>query len=439
MTSGTPVIAAKARVFFVNRYFFPDESATSQLLSDLAFYLALNGYEVHIVCSRQLYDSAEARLPALETIRGAIVHRVWTTRFGRRRLLGRALDYATFYVTCAAALFRLLRRFDIVVAKTDPPLVSLVVWGAAAVKRAALVNWLQDVFPEVASVLGANPLPAALNRPLRRLRDASLRAAARNVVLGNRMRDYLRGRQMGGRGRQSRGAVFNVIENWADADGVPPKCGSDSELRSRLELTEKFVVGYSGNLGRAHDCQTVLGAAEVLRGEAGIAFLFIGGGAKMDALKTQVEQRRLQNFHFLPYQPRSTLPDSLAAADVHLVSLIPALEGLIVPSKFYGILAAGRPVLFVGDAQGELAGIIRESGCGTAVASGDSAALAGAIVALDRDAHARRAMGTAARELLCSRFSAQRAMASWMELLNGIHTVHIRPPDSAAGGGFPPP
>ncbi len=402
------------RVLFLNRYFHPDESASSRLLSDLAFSLAERGYEVHIICSRQLYGSAEARMPPRETIRGVVVHRLWTTRFGRRWLPGRALDYASFYFTCGIALLWLLRRADIVVAKTDPPLISIVASVATRCKRAVLVNWLQDVFPEVASALGANPLPPVLDRLLRRLRDASLRSAACNVVLGIRMRDYL-GSRIGA------GVNFKVIANWADPDELQSKPVDDSAMRARFGLTGKFVVGYSGNLGRAHEIETLLGAAEALRSDAEIAFLFVGGGVTMDKLKSRVAERRLPNFSFLPYQARDALTDSLAAADVHLVSLIPALEGLIVPSKFYGILAAGRPVLFVGDLDGEVARVIRHSHCGISAAAGNSADLAAAICRMREDAFARAAMGAAARQLLCARYSKRLAIERWNDLLAEVH------------------
>jgi glycosyltransferase involved in cell wall biosynthesis len=401
------------RIVFVNRYFYPDESATAQLLTDLTAGLAGVGYEVHVVCSRQLYSAADARLAPTETFRGVIIHRIWTTRFGRRRLVGRALDYASFYVTCALALMGLLRRRDIVIAKTDPPLISLIAAVAARCKGAVLINWLQDVFPEVASRLGANPLPPLFDRGLRSLRDASLRFAAANVVLGSRMLEYIASRGVPA-------SKCRVIENWADSEAIRPREPEASTLRNRLGLAGKFVVGYSGNLGRAHEIETVLGAAEALRGEPQIAFLFIGGGAKMDELKAQVARRSLPGFHFLPYQPRESLTDSIAASDVHLASLIPALEGLIVPSKFYGILAAGRPVLFVGDLDGELARIIARAGCGIAVAAGDANRLAAAINQLRHDRPAMQSMGSAARELLCSRFSARRALSLWTELIDGI-------------------
>jgi glycosyltransferase involved in cell wall biosynthesis len=384
------------RVFFVNRYFFPDESATAQLLADLAFVLAARGFEIHVICSRQLYGTAGAQLAPEETPQGVFVHRVWSTRFGRQSA-GRAVDYVTFYLSSFFALHRRLRAADIVVAKTDPPLISIVAAAAAKLRRATLVNWLQDIFPEVASVLGANPLPAPLNGWLRRLRDRSLRAAAVNVVLGSRMRDHL--------GRQGVPAEkIQIIQIWAAAEGAEPPPGH-SLLRSRLGYQGKFVVGYSGNLGRAHEYHTVLGAAEALRGDDGVMFLMIGGGVNMDALRQAAIERRLSNLHFLPHQPRDSLP---------------ALEGLIVPSKFYGILAAARPVIFIGDCDGELARVIREAGCGLAVAPGQSAELSAVILNLRAHPEQCAALSAAARRLSLQAYSATRAQEIWVAMLNRL-------------------
>jgi glycosyltransferase involved in cell wall biosynthesis len=160
-----------------------------------------------------------------------------------------------------------------------------------------------------------------------------------------------------------------------------------------------------------------LAAVEALQGEKSITFLFIGGGFNMDALKREVAERRLSGVRFLPHQPREALADSLAAADVHLVSLIPSLEGLIVPSKFYGILAAGRPVVFIGDPDGELARVTVAARCGMAVTTGHGGELASALLKLKDDAAQRHAMGLAARRLLSERYSTSRAINSWVDLL----------------------
>jgi glycosyltransferase involved in cell wall biosynthesis len=343
-------------------------------------------------------------------IRGVHVHRTWTSHFGRQRLAGRALDYASFYVTSGGRLLRLLRRGDTVVAKTDPPLISIAAAAIAKLRGARLVNWLQDVFPEVASHLGANPLPSWLDDGLKKLRDYSLSAAHTNVVLGTRMFEHLEAR------RVPRERI-RIIENWADGDAVSPKSLESCELRARLGIADKFVVAYSGNLGRAHEFETLLNAAERLSMEQGIVFLMIGDGAKMRQLREVVTTRQLPNFHFLPYQPREQLADSLAAADVHLACLLPQLEGLIVPSKFYGTLAAGRPTIFIGDTDGELGRIIRSTQCGAAVAIGDVDGLAGAIQQLRADRCMREQMGQRARTLFVERYTAHRATRQWLEVL----------------------
>ena len=135
------------RVIFVNRYFSPDHSATSQVLSDLTFHLAAIGHDVHAVTSRQLYDDSRAVLLESENIKGVQVHRVASTRFGRGALSGRALDYLSFYRSVRRSLREIAHAGDIVVAKTDPPLLSVALASVARQRRARLVNWLQDIYP----------------------------------------------------------------------------------------------------------------------------------------------------------------------------------------------------------------------------------------------------------------------------------------------------
>jgi colanic acid biosynthesis glycosyl transferase WcaI len=423
MTAPEPAIRGK--LVFVNRFYAPDQSATSRMLTDLAVGLARRGFEVHVVCSRQLYEDPEARLAPSEQMAGVLIHRIATTRFGRARWLGRAIDYGSFYASCAMALIGLLGRGDIVVAKTDPPLVSLICALAARWRRAALINWQQDIFPEIASLLGANPLPRWVDTLLRRCRNASLRSAAMNVAIGSRMRDYLEA-------CGTSASRLCIIENWADGALINPRPAESSALRARLSLRDRFVVGYSGNLGRAHEFATLLGAAKALHPDRAFVFLIVGGGAKMNEFKQAVAAEGLDNVRFLPYQPSDRLEDSLAAADVHFVSLLPALEGLIVPSKFYGILAAGRPVIFAGDPRGELANIILGSGCGLTVSVGDSCQLAAELSRLRSAPAACAAMGGRARSLLIERYEARHAIDRWCEILARAQTESPRRARSAS-------
>ncbi len=405
------------RVIFVNRYFYPDMSATSQILFDLTRRLVQGGVDVHIVCSRQLYEDPSANLPAVDIVEGIHVRRVWTSSFGRGRLTGRAIDYVSFYLAAAIALLSLARPGDVIVAKTDPPLISVIAAIVARLRRATLINWLQDIFPEVASHLDANPLPKGLDAVLRRVRDASLRTARVNVVLGKRMRDYV----------AARGIPLDrirIIENWADGGAIEPLPSHASQLRSSLGLKDQFVVSYSGNLGRAHDFHTMLDAAEKLPADSGITFLMIGGGANMANFRNEVAKRVLTNVQFLPYQSREILSDSLAAADIHLACLLPALEGLIVPSKFYGILAVGRPLIFIGDTDGELARIIKNSRLGAVVRVGDGKALSDCIVKLKASRNEIDEMGVRARQLFIESYTVERGAGQWMELLSEFVHVH---------------
>jgi len=402
----------RARKFvFVNRYFDPDQSATSQILTDLARALVTSGLTVHVVCSRQLYTDAGARLPQEEERSGVTIHRVATTRFGRARLASRSIDYVSFYLSAGLTLLRILSRGDVLIAKTDPPLISILAVIVSHLRGAALVNWQQDVFPEVASLLGANPLPEWLDSLLRRLRDSSLRSARMNVLISTRMFAYFR----------QRGIPLlqlRVIENWANANAIAPKPTSASELRARLGYIDHFVVCYSGNLGRAHEFHTLLAAAIALRSEPSVVFLMIGGGTRMELLRRAVAEHGLGNFNFLPYQPRDELEDSLAAADLHLVSLLPALEGMIMPSKLYGILAAGRPLIFIGDLEGDIAQVIRQGECGVTVEVDAHQDLVAAIRRLRADPETCIAMGERARRLLVSRYSLDKAVELWQTVLD---------------------
>jgi colanic acid biosynthesis glycosyl transferase WcaI len=402
-------LSVSRKLIFVNRYAHPDHSATSQMVSDLAFRLGATGCDVVLIASRQCYDNPGAALPAREAIGGVAIRRVWTSRFGRGWLLGRAFDYLSFYLTAAVAVLRTARRGDIVVVKTDPPMLSVVIGPLARMRGAAVVNWLQDVFPEVAVALGVSGFGGAFGKVARGLRNVSLRRAAMNVAIGVRMSVLVRTQGV------PRDQIA-VIPNWAD-DAIHPLAHADNPLRGEWALAGKFVVAYSGNLGRAHEFQTILDAAEQLRAEPDIIFLFIGGGYQRGALEAQARARGLANVRSVGYQPSEFLSQSLGVADVHWISLRPELEGLIVPSKIYGVMAAGRPALMVGDPDGEIGRLLRLHECGMTVPVGAGVALAEAILRLRDAADLREAMGHRARSAYEENFTPAHGFGKWQRLL----------------------
>jgi glycosyltransferase involved in cell wall biosynthesis len=402
------------RVFFLNRYFFPDHSATSQILSQLAFHLAKSGRNTHVITSRQIYDNPNARLPAEEIQHGVTIHRISGTHFGRSGLLTRSIDYLSFYWAAWRKLLELVNPNDILVTMTDPPLLSILGKCVAHRKGVRLVNWLQDIYPEIAAELGVPLIKGPLSRLLAGVRNSSLQAADANVVVGECMAEKV----------STFGVPANrirIIPNWSDDEQITPIDASNNLLRAKWRLEGKFVVGYSGNLGRAHEFDTLLTASEQFRDNPRIVFLFIGSGHRSTELARQVETRGLANrFLFLPYQDTDALKYSLSVPDVHWVSLRPELEGLIVPSKVYGIAAAGRPIIAITAKDGEIARLVETYKCGIIVEPHDAAGLVNAIIRLSNDPKATATMGQQARAMLDSQFTRGHAFERWETLINSI-------------------
>ncbi len=413
------------KLILVNRYFFPDESATSRMLTSLGRSLANHGWSVHVLASRSLHNDSSVRLAERETVEGVEVHRLRTTAFGRGWLPGRAIDYATFHLAIMWHLLRLARRGDLCIVCTDPPLISVTALLPMWLRGFVLVNWLHDLFPEVAVELGIGSRDGALARMALWLRDLSLRGAPVSVAPIQRMTKYLEHRGIPA-------DALVTINYWSDGDAVLPVDPDRNALRKEWGLGDRFVVGYSGNFGRAHDFSTFLDAAARLRDHGDIVFTFVGGGHQKGAIEAAVAERELSNVLLKPLQPRERLAEALGVPDLHLISLVPTMEPFIVPSKLYGILAAGRPAAFVGDLSGEIAMVLRAGHCGRSVPPGDNKGLAEIILELARDAELRRRLGRNARAFFEAHYTEAKGTAAWQQVLGGVvRPVSAPVPDPA--------
>ena len=405
--------AAERRVIFVNRFYAPDQSATAQLLTDLAQHLAAQGWSVEIITSRLFYGVASSSMTARATINGVAVRRVWTLSGVRLGLFGRLLAYLTFYMSASIALARRARPGTIVVAKTDPPLIGVLALAICRLRGARLVNWVQDLYPEVAVQAGL-PVGGPISAVLSYLRDLSMRRAALNVAIGQRMSGRIAARGVASE-------RIATIANWTDDEAILPSTTNSLSLRKDWGLPlDAFVLEYSGNLGRAHEVDTLLAASALLVDRHDIWFLFVGGGPAQVELHRRSTEDGRKRFVFQPHQPRTRLSESLAVGDAHWLSLRPEFEGLIVPSKVFGIAAAARPIVAVCDLEGEIPLMISASGAGIAVAPGNAPGLAAAIVALADDREACRAMGDRARIMLQQGFRRCSALAQWAERLEEL-------------------
>ncbi len=383
------------RILLINQFFWPDSAATSQLLTDLAVEMAARGHEVHAICADGSYALASAGPPPEVTI-----HRVKAAPF-RRGTLGRVVSYASFYVG-AARLALTLPRADLLLTLTTPPLISLVGTVLKRLRGGRHFIWEMDVYPDVAVSLGYLPAGGLVERAIGLLSDFSRRRADGIIALGECMRDRLLARGIPG-------AKIQVAHNWADGEAIQPI--------PRPGDPAKLVVLYSGNLGLAHDVDTVAGAMLALRGDERFQFVFTGGGPRRAELEAFCEREALRSVEWRGYVQRESLGASLGAGDIGLVTQQRSCLGAVVPSKVYGLLAAGRPVLFVGPPEATPARILRQFGCGWHVDCGDTAGLTALLETLAAKPELVREAGARARAALLAHFDLPLGVARLSEML----------------------
>ena len=404
------------KLLFINQYYWPDMAATAQMLTDLCEHLARAGHEVSVLCSRGGYDpatGAKTRQPRRERRRGVVIHRVAATGFAKRSVIGRIFDYLSFHVSVGLRTLLTAKRHDVLVTLTTPPLVGLHATIARLFCRTKHVCWVMDLHPDCEFELGLFNRGSLLPRGLDYLNGMHFRRADACVVLGPYMAERLRRKRVGP-------AKLHTIDLWGhDVQEAAPGASSPS-LRDQWDLAEKFVVMYSGNAGLIHTFDAVLEAARRLRDDDRFAFLFVGGGRRMSEVEAFKQQHGLANIRIRPYCPRQQLAESLALGDVHLVTLREGMAGVALPSKIYGILAAGRPALFIGPEASEPAETIVEHDCGRVLNVDDVEGLTRALDELARDGVERDRLGRNARRAFEDHYRAAMGCEKWRQLLESL-------------------
>lgn len=414
-------------VVFFNRSFYPETAATGQFLTELCECLvrdyacrisvvagvplasgeqgggsreqrgkskepSANGKEQRAGSASSGSHAACSMLPAIverEHYAGVEILRARGTQLSKARFIGRFINYGSYFLSACYAGLR-LDRPDVVVALTDPPIIGLAGYLCARRFRAPLVMSFQDIFPEAGRVLEdfhSNFVDGALETVNRFL----VRSAVRIIALGKTMRQRLIAR------KGADAAKTLIIPLWADCSEITPR-PKLNEFSKSNRLDGKFVVMHSGNMGLSQGLDSLLGAAQRLRHYPDAEVVFVGDGVRRPVLERQARALRLDNVRFLPFQPKTDLKNSYAAADVFIVSLKRGLAGVVVPSKLYGILAAGRPYVAAVDEDCEVAGITREHECGLIAEPENPQDLAEKILLLYRNRELARCMGENARK-----------------------------------------
>lgn len=325
------------RILLLNLYYPPDTSATAKMTQTVVDALS-SRHEVTVLCGRPSYDPTERRgwkLWQTETLGKARVIRVGSTDYPRFNMKKRVFNYLS-YVALAVprALFA---KCDVVVAMTDPPFEGIVGAFVALLKGKPYVYNIRDMYPDMA-VGGSIVEPGLMSRVWEKLHRWALRRATRVIVLGEDMRSRI----------LKKGVAKERIPIVRDGTEVPaagaPEPKLDEEVVRTIRGSARFVLLHAGNLGFYGAWETMVRAVQPLR-EDGVELVFVGDGAQRAAAESLVQEPR--NVRFLPFFPSSKIPSVLAAADAHLITVKHGLEGVVVPSKMYGILAAGKPILAV--------------------------------------------------------------------------------------------
>jgi glycosyltransferase involved in cell wall biosynthesis len=389
-----------------NQYYWPGVEATGYLLSELCSELA-DEFEIIVVTGRLRGGENEPRVEH----EGVTIVRVRSTAFDRANIWLRALNYATYLLGSAAAGLRGPKP-DVVLSWTDPPVIGNVALFAARRFKVPLVVVSQDVFPEIAIELRRLENPVVIGF-LRRAVRFYLRRADRIVAIGETMRKRL----------EEKGAPaerLRVIPNWSDTKTLTPQPRRNS-WSSAQGFNERFVVMHSGNIGHAQNLDALIRAAALLGDVEDLTVALLGDGARRAELEELARSLAVgDSVRFLPYQPRDVLPLSLSSGDVHVVGLARGLAGYVVPSRLYGILAIGRPVIVAAEQESETAQLVRSVGCGIVVAPGEPQVLAAAIRQARSGELDLEAMGAAGRTYVVENADRSVAAGRYRSLLREL-------------------
>jgi colanic acid biosynthesis glycosyl transferase WcaI len=384
-------------LYLVNRYFWPDESATALLLTDLAEDLQTAGHSVQVFSSRQLYNRPQARLPKYEIWRGVQIHRLSTSWFGRRKFCGRLLDIVTFQLALRYGS-NVTAKPDAWFVMTDPPLIVNTVLKLRAQLGGRVIHHVNDVYPDLAMALGSLPQHGLVSSLLDRWVTEGLKNCDQVLALGECMAEVLKAKGVSD-------DHLAIAPPWADGGKLYPMGHEENQFRQELGFSrDDVVVMYSGNMGLGHRFETILEVARSLASDDKFHFVFIGDGAKKLQIEAFRRTHNLNNIIMLPYQSKERLRETLSAGDIHLISLDAKVQGFIVPSKLAGILAVGRPVVFLGDKQNGVAAAILKDPCGYVISEGDIGNLKESLRRLEENSEHRKQLGESARKLFMRQY-----------------------------------
>lgn len=405
MTKNNPEIT------ILSQYFYPEVASTGQLMTELALGLKERGCDVHIITGQPPYYKKE-KLLAEEDYRGVSIRRVWCTGLDKNKKIGRVMNSMAFFISSFLTV-SFSRKVPLLIV-SNPPFLPLIGTLLKTIRGQKYIFLVHDVYPEIAVKLGYLSDRELMTRIWDWVNKAIYARADFIVVLGEYMEKEVR-KKLKDSGKTQ------VIHNWADKDFIKPIKKEENSFCEKYGLKKKMVVLYSGNIGLSQDLETVILAANELKDNTDIVFVFIGEGGKKAKLIKMAEDFKLDNVLFLSYQPQENLPLSLACGDIAVVSLEKGIEGLAVPSKLYTSLAAGQAIVGLVGEKSEIADVIKKYSCGFRVDQGDVEGLIEFLERLYDDQKLLNEMKSNARKCFEENFEKAMAIDKYFEIVREIN------------------
>ncbi|MCE5199495.1 MAG: glycosyltransferase family 4 protein [Armatimonadota bacterium] len=404
-------MATRAKVWVVSELYYPEETSTGHYMTHIAEGLAQH-FPVGVICCQPTYAARGTQAPWKETHNGVSIERCRATTLNKNIIPLRLVNLATISLSVFLKTAQRLRRGDVALVVTNPPLLPFLVAVACKVRGAKCILKIDDTYPEILLATGMAKPGSLIVRIMRSASRMLYENVSHITVLGRDMALLVRSRS------RLEPSHVTVVPNWADLDILHPTSKADNALLKELGLNDKFVVQCAGNMGRAQNIEAMFAAAELLKNQDHIHFLFIGSGAKVHWMHEEVERKGLSNVTILGQQPRSDQINFLNACDVSLVSLVPNMLGVSVPSRMYNVMAVGKPIIVIADAASELAQVVNEEKIGWVTSPDDPKAIANAILDAYSDSTRLVEMGKRARAAAESKYSTDRAVAAYTRVVS---------------------
>lgn len=391
----------------------PDPAAVGQHLADVAEEMVRRGWRVIVYTASRGYDDPSVRYAARETRAGVEVRRLGLSSFGKRSLAMRLIAQLLF-VAQAVPRIAWMKDASRLLVSTSPPFAGFFGAIAAALRRVPMVWWVMDVNPDQLVAIGRVRQDSWAVKLFDWMNRRALGAASDVIVLDRRMMEVVQ------RKAKAPGPM-HVIPPWAGPEPQDAVVSEANPFRKSLQCEGRLVVMYSGNHAITSPLTTLLTAIRAMGDVSGLLFVFVGGGAGKAEVERLISERPDLPVRSFPYQPRDVLLYSLAAADVHVVSLADEAVGLVHPCKLYGAMAVGRPVIALASDESFIGEIVANHDIGWRVSHGDVDGMIAVLKQVcDAGSSRLRMMGQTARDVSQHAFPRDRALAAVCDVLEGV-------------------